>query len=223
VIAAPGASGSTAAPAAHISEYEAHDLIESLSHQHGVLLSPEAAEALATHALDQATLIDTAEKVLARAVETLPREDGWILITSERMRSLLSAVTLAPSAAAAPVAHSSQQASAAPLVESAVERIVKAILDGDREAAFGLLRQLEEEGAHATSVTAGTAALLDRLYQALQKGTPGENLPFFESAARTSTERLHRLATLFADALHSTYALPYTGYKIALAQAFDIA
>lgn len=195
-------------------------VLESRAHAAGVLLSPEALQRALALAPERAETLRLFGDVLNKALQTIPREDGWILLSSEKMTSLMQGITKKKTTASntplTPFAPSSEL-----IVGSVAERIVRATLSGNRDAAFSLVRDLEQSNVNPTKVVADIIKLCDRLYQARKDNAPLDNVALQEKMSSVSLEKIHTLATLFAGTLETTYALPYTGLKIALAEAFD--
>lgn len=199
-------------------------VIESRANAAGVLLSPEAvALANGLEASRHETLVRFGA-ILNEAVRTMPREDGWIILSAERLRSLAgSTIGDEPKgapAAALPVVEQKREAS--PLDETAANRFVSAVLAGDRDSAFSLLTSLEREGVSASKTATAVASVLDTLYRAKRSGGVYPDLSLGEKAAHLSDETLATLVEVFARALDTAYVSEYTGLKIALAKAFDI-
>lgn len=64
------------------------EIVESRAHASGVLMSPEATVAAEELHEDQAEALKIFGEILNEAVRTLPREDGWILLSSDRFEDL---------------------------------------------------------------------------------------------------------------------------------------
>ena len=198
------------------------DVIESRAHAAGVLLSPEAVVLVSTLHTDRAEALRVFGDILNEAVRTIQREDGWILLSADRVRELIQSVAHieALPTAAIPVAP---QSSVAPVLDdSAITRFVGALLSGDRDTAFTLLSKLEHEQASASRFATAVATTLDKLYRARKTGGNFADLSLQEKAAFLSDDGLGQLVEVFAHALDATYASQYTNLKIAIAQAFDI-
>ena len=198
------------------------DVIESRAHAAGILLSPEAlviAEGL--HSERSETLRIFGD-LLNEAVRTIPREDGWILLSAERMRSLIKETGVQHTAGRSS-ARVIPASSVAPVVDdSAADRFVATLLSGDRNGAFTILHALEQEQASPAKFATGVATLLDKLYRSRKTNVPFEDISLKEKAARIADEGLQQLVEVFAHALDTAYESKYTGLKIAVAQAFDI-
>lgn len=66
------------------------EVIEARAHASGVLMSPEAVESALKLREDREETLKVFGEILNEAVRTLPREDGWILFSSDRFDDLAS-------------------------------------------------------------------------------------------------------------------------------------
>jgi hypothetical protein len=224
-VQAPVRAGYTPAPVheAHPSSYayapqpaapSLHDIIESRAHAAGVLMSPEALTAAVSLSKDQGETLRIFGDVLNDAVRTIPREDGWIMLTAEAFRDLAGrrGATLS-----ANVSNPKPSVS-----ETTAVQFAGAVLSNDRENAFAIIRSLEHDKISPTSLMAGTATVLDTLFRSRKDGRLADPL-LTEKARHLTDEKLEHLVAIFAHALDHTYASPFTGVKLALAQAFEAA
>jgi hypothetical protein len=117
--------------------------------------------------------------------------------------------TPAPKPAAAPRAVE---------VDPEVPSFIGALLGGDREKAFGMLRETVKSGANAEDFLAQVACALDDAYRARTEGAPvnGEVKRMTDGVA---TPVLERLVTSLTTAVDSTYSVGITGAKLAVARA----
>ncbi|MDE2079494.1 MAG: hypothetical protein KGI73_03845 [Patescibacteria group bacterium] len=207
----PPATTSMRVPATPLPELV--DVVESRAHAAGVLMSPEAVTIAAKLAPNRADALVAFGRILDEAVRTIPREDGWIMLTTDRLQEILSrrGITVAVSAAPAPSAVDSTAAVA----------FTGAILSGDRTTAFAIIRSLEHDNVQPSALMAATASTLDTLYRARHDGHAAPDATLTEKAAHLSDEKLEHLVAVFAHALDHVYASPFTGVKLALAQAFE--
>lgn len=180
------------------------DVIESRAHASGVLISPEAVTAATRLSADRAETLVIFGNILNRAIQTIPRDDGWVMLTGERFAELRKAVTGNAEPAAFKVEPIGASAAPASASESAASAFVNAILSGNRDTAFGIVRSMEKDGIAPTALMTGTALELDRRYR-----------------TNPSDARLHTLVEIFTHAIDQSYANPFTGVKLALAQAFE--
>ncbi len=199
------------------------DVIESRAHAAGVLMSPEAVEIASSLTRDRAETLKLFGSILNEAVKTIPREDGWVMLTSDRLNELTGGRK--------PVleAHAPQEVrayvepvSVATVDEAAAVEFVGAVLAHDRTTAFAIVRSLEHDNVSPTALITSAATVLDRLYRARTGGTNGVPQNLLENAASIPDESLHRLVEIFAHALDTVYSNQFTGVKLALAQAFEI-
>jgi len=207
---------------------ELKDVIESRAHAAGVLLSPEATVLATQLSPDRAETLKKFGDILNRAVQTIPREDGWILLSSDRMNEI--AKTVAPSATKeSPVVQSTPQthtaspqlATVEALADSTPTALVRAIFSQDRDTAYALIREYEKEGISPTKLMTGTATMLDGLFCARRDQLTVGDLSLHELSASVPDDTLATLVEIFTHALDARYASPYTGVKLAVAQAFD--
>jgi hypothetical protein len=221
----------TKVPAAVDGIPQLHDVVESRAHAAGVLMSPEAVVAASELSGDRQTALRIFGDILNESVRSIPREDGWVMLTSdlfEQMKAtVLSAEPPLDSAQAvapvqAPVTKTTGAAKPASVDEAAASEFAGAILSGDRDTAYAIVRALEHDHVSPTSLVTGTATVLDTLYRARKDGRAhaDENLSAKSSSAKT--EVLASLVETFAHAIDTVYASPFTGVKLALAQAFEV-
>jgi len=89
-------------PSAFSEEEDVRSIIESRANMAGVLLSPEAAKEAVMLRDDRAETLKVFGDILNEAVRTLPREDGWILLSSDRFDELAKAYKIGGNLAGAP-------------------------------------------------------------------------------------------------------------------------
>ncbi len=196
------------------------DVLESRANAAGVLVSGDTFHTVAELSNERSEVLKLFGDILNEAVKTLPRQDGWIHLSLPTLETIVSSLTLSIGTAT-PKPLTPFTSKSRIITDSAAERIVQAIVTGSRDEAFSLVKQLEESNVSATKVIADIATLCDQLYKARKDNTSLENVLLLEKAGEVPLERLHAVAVFFSEALSTTYALPYTGVKIALAQAFD--
>lgn len=206
---------------------EIENVIESRAHAAGVLMSPESVQLTSELSNDRAQALVMFGNILNEAVKTLPREDGWIMMTSDRFETLAgkqgtaNAVSSAPVSAPTPVSAPVETLAASADEASAVA-FAHAVLSNDRETAFAIIRSLEHDAVNPTSLMTGVATVLDRLYRVRQGGKNGIDQNLVDAAVSLSDEKLHSLVETFTHALDTVYANPFTGIKLALGQAFEL-
>ena len=66
-----------------------------------------------------------------------------------------------------------------------------------------------------------TAVVFDKLYRARRDQKPAPDSTLADKASRVSPEQLGSLVAVFAHSLDHVYSSPFTGVKLALAQAFE--
>lgn len=146
------------------------DVIETRAHAAGVLLSPEALTMAMALATDRAECLRIFGDILNDAVKSVPREDGWILLSSDRFADIVQRFSV----------HTP-----APLRVASAEgasRIADAIIRGDRDAAFAAVHTAEVANADAALLIQEVAATL-----ALKVVTGNAS---FEHAARVFSQAL---------------------------------
>lgn len=231
------------------------DVMESRAHAAGILISPEATEAALSLSPDRAEALKIFGDILNQAVQTTPREDGWVMLTKERFSALSEDVRQAPSGMPAQTSVSApagkvvskdydiqekppaltyalgrevvrEKKIATPretaVHEAASSQFAGAVLSGNRDVAFSIVRSFETDGLNPLALMTGTATVLDRIYRLRKGGTNGVDPMLIEKSANVDDDTLHELVTVFAHSLDSTYANPFTGVKLALAQAFEV-
>lgn len=219
---------------------ELSDVIEARAHGAGVLMSPESVHMALDLSNDRAETLRVFGSILNEAVKTIPREDGWILLTTERFQSLAAAVpahvpatmTTSPSVEQilgsvptppSPLMHVTRSANVEmPMAVGADQAVAMtladAILSGNRDQAYATARSLETSGANAASVMTVIATALDQLYRARRHGTTTE---LTSAATSVSDAALTNIVEAFAEGMDHGYSNPYTGLKLAIAQAFE--
>lgn len=119
------------------------------------------------------------------------------------------------------VAPAPKPAPAAPRavdVDPVVPAFLGALLGGDREKAFGMLRETVKSGANAEDFLAQIACALDDAYRARTEGAP-VNAEVKRMTDGIATPVLERLVTSLTTAVDSTYSVGITGAKLAVARA----
>lgn len=214
------------------------DVVESRAHGAGVLMSPEAVQMAVQLSKDRGEALRVFGDILNEAVKVLPREDGWIMLTSERFEELRG-TTPAPVTLASPASTPSVESilasvmpprmteTSAPSVEmpmsdaddqAVVMGLAKALLSGNRDQAYTTVRNLETNGARAGSVMTIIASAFDQLYRARRHGMTTE---LSTPAMDVSDEVLAKMVEIFTHGMDVSYANAFTGLKLAVAQAFE--
>ncbi len=200
------------------------DVIESRAHAVGVLISPEAVSVASELSSDRAEALSLFGALLDEAVRTLPREDGWIMLTNDRFSALREKTQNATSAipVVSTEAAEVRTSEAKTTDEAAAIAFTLSIVSGDRDTAYGIIRSFEKDNLNPTSLIAGTASVLDRLYRIRKGGQNGVDETLLQKSSALSDDALGGLVAMFAHALDTVYASPFTGVKLALAQAFEV-
>ncbi|MBI3573906.1 hypothetical protein HY090_02550 [Candidatus Kaiserbacteria bacterium] len=198
-------------------------VIESRAHAAGVLMSPEAVTLAIDLSPNRAEALRMFGDVLKEAVRTLPREDGWIMLTADRLNALRgNKVEIKPVASVGTVLRPP-----ASIDESAAAVFAGAVVSGNRESAFSIIRSLEHDGVKPTALMTATATVLDKLYRARRLSGQGDNrsapdVALADKATHVSDQQLAHLVEVFTHSLDHVYSSPFTGVKLALAQAFEV-
>ncbi len=204
--------------------------IENHAHAASVLISPEAVELAAGLATDATVALARFDSMLEAAIRTYPREEGWVMLTSDRFESLrdvrepstqsveeiLNAVMPAP----APVllARKVEMPMANADDQSVVLSLARAIVSGARDQAYTIVRTLEVNGAKPATVLTVIAGAFDQLYRARRHGL---TTVLSADATGVSDETLSQLVETFTRGMDADYANPFTALKLAVAQAFE--
>ena len=205
------------------------EALESRAHAAGVLVSPEVVAQAATLSTDRGEALQRFDAKLREAVRTLPREDGWVMLTSDRFAELQGDAD-APTALAprtdvieaildtAPPAIAVTPTQTTGVTVSAFA-LMSALLSGNRDRAYEEVRRLEAEAVSVETVMASAAIALDALYRARRHGlTTDLSAP----AMHVSDDTLARLVEVFAHGTDRAYPNAYTSLKLAVARAFEI-
>ncbi len=102
--------------------------------------------------------------------------------------------------------------------QAVVMSLAQAVLAGNRDQAYTVLRNLAQGGAKPASVMTVIAGAYDQLYRARRHGLTTE---LSVAAMHVSDEALMKLVETFTHGMDAVYANPFTGLKLALAQAFE--
>jgi len=125
----------------------------------------------------------------------------------------------APAIYSAPVPNRRPAPSAAPApIPSEIPAFLEALVRGDREEVFGMVRTVVREGGDAEAFLTQVTCALDDAYRARLEGT-SVHQEIERLTARLATPVLERLVTAFASAVDSSYSVGITGAKLALTRA----
>ncbi len=207
------------------------DVIESRAHAAGVLMSPEAVSLAAAVSSDRAESLRVFGNILNEAVRTVPRENGWVMLTTDRFTELAGkekGVNAVPPSAAAfsapePVKVAADVATRnSPVDTAAAAAFAGAIVAGNRDTAFSVMRSFEHDAMSPTALMTSTATVLDALYRARRDNRSAPDTTLADAASHLSDEQLAHLVNIFTHSLDTVYSSPFTGVKLALAQAFEV-
>ena len=174
-----------------------------------------------------AALTDAAlDKVMYQAKGAYPREDGWILLSDERIQELLQIA--APVAVAPVVAQpemTPQYAAPQPERPRALNTVsshtfLMALLAGDRSEAIALSRALQTSEVEAFFTDVAMA--LDDVYRARMERRSSDHPSLQQAASRLSDDKLEALVAVMTNVMDQLYQNPQTAVKLAVAQALQI-
>jgi len=107
---------------------------------------------------------------------------------------------------------------ATPEIPAEAPAFIEALLAGDRERTFGMLREVARSGGDPEAFFTQAACALDDAYRARLEG-----VPVHPEIARithdVATPVLERLVTALTVAVDSSYSIGITGAKLALTRA----
>ena len=124
----------------------------------------------------------------------------------------------APAPMSAPVAPIARPAAVTTAPPAQVPAFLDALLRGDREATFGMLREVVRNGSDAEAFFTQVACALDDAYRARLEGI-SVHPEIARITAPLATPVLERVVTAFASAVDSSYSVGITGAKLALTRA----
>ncbi|MES2135390.1 MAG: hypothetical protein V4449_04070 [Patescibacteria group bacterium] len=208
---------------------DVRDVIESRAHAAGVLMSPEAVTLAVSASPDRVEALRIFGNILNEAVRTVPRENGWVMLTTDRFADLAGTEKGTP--IVPPTASAFAPSEPAPIsVDTPTKTIdtagasafAGAVALGNRDVAFGIIRSFEHDGVSPTALLTSTATVLDTLYRTRKDNRPAVDTTLADSASHLSDEQLASLVNIFTHSLDTVYASPFTGVKLALAQAFEV-
>lgn len=174
-------------------------------------------------------------------VKGLSRESGMVFATSEPVQSHVeehasyeAPVTIEREVVEAPVvataqapAYSAVKASA-PRVEAAptavspeVPGFISAILAGERDEVFGIIRSMNQAGHDVEAFMAHAICALDDAYRARIDGTP-VHADVKQVTDPLGTAFLEKLVTSLTTAVDGSYSMGVTGIKLALTRALAV-
>jgi len=205
-----------AAPVVHASH--------GIRHDHTAHPAPAKPEGYNTHdgfrsfAAGEGLTIDDIVKGLSREIEqkheTLEVPTHQEVMQAVEAPSPVAAAPLAPQyvPAAAPVM--------APMNDS-VRDFIKALLDGDRDTVFGMIRSMARNGEDTEAFVSHAACALDDAYRACIDGTTCHP-DIAELTNGCHPSFLERLVHSLSGAVDGSYSSGMTGVKMALTRALGV-
>ena len=205
---APAAHGHATAHAAHA---------PAASHGHVPAAAPartgfSAHDGFRSFAAGEGLTIDDIVKGLSRQIELNHEPEAPVAVpVMESIRE--EAPTPAPVRTAAPVA-------ATPINEN-VRDFIKALLDGDRDTVFGMVRKMAREGEDTELFVSHAACALDDAYRACIDGTTCHP-DIAELTNGCHPSFLERIVHSLSGAVDGSYSSGMTGVKMALTRALGV-
>jgi hypothetical protein len=154
-------------------------------------------------------------------VKGLAREHSVAPVTAPHAFEPIHVAPQAP-VAPAPVARMNVEEAAtrtAKEVPTDVRGFIAALLEGDRDAAFGTIRNVVRGRGNVQAFLTDAVCALDDAYRARLDGTPADS-EVARAVANCPTPTLERLVASLATAVDSSYTLDVTGAKMAVTRAF---
>ena len=196
-----------AAPVGGVIEAEGAYL-EERAHRHNVVLSGDAVHFIVGERDTEEARLARLEDIIARAKVTYPREDGWIVVSRQRIEELMGDHSyVAPPASEARQETMREEESAANI------SLAEAILAGDITAAYAAL------GNAPMTALAGAAADLDAVF----RGRHGEEAEVSEAltyaASNVASTQLEAAIAALASAIDGLYQDEGAAVKLAIMKA----
>lgn len=151
-------------------------------------------------------------------VKGLSRESG-MNITSEPAPVSAAPEFSAPEPVQRPAAPA--QAAAPADIHPEVPSFIAAILEGERDYVFGVIRQLTQAGHDVEAFMAHAICALDDAYRARIDGTP-VHADVKRATDHCATPFLERLVSSLTTAVDGSYSMGVTGIKLALTRALAV-
>ncbi len=185
-------------------EYDAAaTMVENEAHRAQVLFSSEAMRQF-VDATNSENRLSSLQAILAAAQASYPREDGWVVVTGERMSELCAAC-------ATPVATTVASFTPAS-VTAGNSSLAEAIVTGNIVAAYQMI------GHRPMIAVADAAADLDALYRAKQGDATATVSEVLATAVVTEAQIAGAIAAL-TGALDGTYTDEAAAVKMAILKA----
>lgn len=185
--------------------------IEDVAHEHRVLLSSDAMAFFSTTFKNHNDHVTVMKELVIVAKNTLPTEDGWVVINKARMQTLCEEVAKeaesTPTAAPAP---STSQESAAPTGKSS---LAEAIVTGNVAAAYQMI------GSRPMFSLADAAADLDAAYRKKHGVDADVSALLASETAKLSEEQLRGAIAALTGALDGVYTSEEEAVKMAIMKA----
>jgi hypothetical protein len=182
-------------------------MIENQAHAAHVLLSSDAMRYFVTATVGVADRTGLLETVLTEAKASYPTEDGWVVLSEERMQSLTATKVTSVSA-------SSNAAPFTPtLTPTGSSSLAEAIVSGNIVAAYQMI------GNRPMIALADAAADLDALYRVKQGGAAKVSDLLLSLSDTLATDKLHTAIAALTGALDGVYTDEASAVKMAIMKA----
>jgi hypothetical protein len=163
-------------------------------------------------------------------VKGLSRESGMQLEAAAAPSELPTEVPMQPEVAPMPEAPvaTQREVAPAPVVVSTLEMsddvlgFITALLNGERDQVFALIRRLNQAGHDVEGFMAHAICALDDAYRARIDGTPLHH-EVKRATDHCATPFLERLVTALTTAVDGSYSMGVTGIKLAITRALAVA
>ncbi len=200
-------------PVAHAAAHSAHAAPAAPAKPTGY----SAHDGFRSFAAGEGLTIDDIVKGLSREIEQkhVPEAPAPAPIREEVMQSVREEAPAAPARyvpAAAPVA--------APM-NADVRDFIAALLNGDRDTVFGMIRSMARQGEDTEAFVSNAACALDDAYRACIDGTTCHP-DIAELTNGCHPSYLERLVTSLTTAVDGSYSAGMTGVKMALTRALGV-
>ena len=184
---------------------EATASIENQAHTAHVLLSSEATRHFMTVTATESDRTALFATVLDNALASYPSEDGWVVLSEERMMALTAGLVVPVVATVSPFTPTVFQGGASSLAET--------IVSGNIVAAYQMI------GNRPMIALADAAADLDALYRVKQGGTAKVSELLMNESAELPIAKLQAAIAALTGALDGTYTDEASAVKMAIMKA----
>jgi hypothetical protein len=226
------------------------ETIEEIAHREHILFSPDALRSVTGEAQRAPmALTKYLDAFIAEVKTHFVKEDGWILLSKERVASVIIALRSAPVVVPpVPVVASIAEAAPAPTPTPVVAQVASAPLaaavpvpvtakapagtanvsdfvgflaSGKKEDAYATLRNLHATAGNATVFIGETVRALDEVYKHRIEGNHSPDAAVASAVAQLSNQQLEKIIGLLVESVDYSYASNRIGTKVAIAKVFE--